>query len=72
MELTPNKCWDGKKHDWQSESGSPPYWQGWCKKCGSKSLFRRKYMIAGNFEMVKNAKREPIFSKPKFFESAKH
>jgi len=67
MELTPSKCWDGKKHDWDAQHGDIHGWQVWCKKCGCKAVFRRKLVIAGKWELAKNHKGDPIFAVPEFF-----
>ena len=67
MELTPFKCWDGKKHKWEAQHGVPSGWQTWCEKCGSTALLRRKYLIAGKWEFIKNSEKKPIFNVPEFF-----
>ena len=72
MKLTYNKCWDGGKHQWDASHGGSSSWQVWCNKCGCMSLFRRQYIIAGKWEVVKNSEGNPIFKVPEYLEQAAH
>jgi len=72
MELTYNKCWDGKKHKWDAQHSNFPYWHTWCSKCGSMAVFTRKFALVGKWNMEKNKKGEYIFRPPEFFEQASH
>ena len=68
MELTYNKCWDGKKHTWETQHANFPFWHGWCSKCGSLGIFQRRFGLVGKWEWAKNNKGERIFTRPEYFD----